>query len=339
MKDRSSTLRLLTSVFLGQLPPEERWPAVLALANRGWLTPALWLAVQDHGLEDHMPADVVDYLRLIHDCNLDRNRRLRGQLAEALGTLNRQDVTPVLLKGAISLVESRDERLGARMMGDLDLAIGPAQIERTTAALSSLGYEPTGPRQFARPSDAGEVELHLAPGGRTARYLRGDLWAQSRLAEVDGTSTLVPGPTARALHLLVHDMIKEGDFLRCQLDLRHLHDLARLASVPGAIDWNHVAAILGDPVASAALDVQLLALGDLFGIRVSLSRPAWRWAGQWHRARLLTAGGGVVRRAIGVGGTLAYGFHRLASGAIQLDARSPLRLVRALAATTRGSRI
>ncbi|MCW3797119.1 nucleotidyltransferase family protein [Sphingomonas sp. BN140010] len=334
----AGTLGLLASAFQGRLPAEAGWPAVLELANRSWLTPALLLAIEDRGLAAEVPAPVLDYLRLLHDCNLDRNRRLRRQLVEAVGALDRQQVTPILLKGCISLVESGEGRLGARMMSDIDLAIGATEPEAAVAALSALGYQLTGPRQLARSHDAGEIELHFAPHGRSAAYLRGDLRAQSDPVQLGGAKALVPRPTARALHLLVHDLIKEADFLRCRLDLRHLQDLAWL-SRSEMVDWNHIAAIMNDPLAAAALDVQLLALRDLFGTTVALRRKPWRWARAWHRARLLAASGGVAGKLVGVGGKLAFGWFRVASGGIKLDARSPRRLVRGLLATTRGSRI
>ncbi|MER8576109.1 nucleotidyltransferase family protein [Mesorhizobium sp. M1338] len=71
-----------------------------------------------------LPQDMGEYLRFVHDCNRERNLRLRAQLLEAVAALNRHDIVPLRLKGAAPLFLSPARRVPSRMTSDLDLAVG-----------------------------------------------------------------------------------------------------------------------------------------------------------------------------------------------------------------------
>ncbi|MER8589106.1 hypothetical protein NKH19_28545 [Mesorhizobium sp. M1338] len=73
----------------------------------------------------------------------------------------------------------------------------------------------------------------------------------------------IAGPV-RALHWIVHDLFKKGDYWRGRIDLRRLHDLARLAESED-VDWTALQASMADQGARNALDTQLLALQHFFG--------------------------------------------------------------------------
>jgi len=95
----------------------------------------------------------------------------------------------------------------------------------------------------------------------------------------------LPSPTLRALNLIVHDQIKEGDYWRGTLDLRHLHDVAQLARMPQGVDWFHLSRVLSSRLQQNALETQLLTLRQLFGVPIprALCR---RWvprAQHWRR--------------------------------------------------------
>ncbi|MER8376497.1 hypothetical protein [Mesorhizobium sp. M1406] len=56
--------------------------------------------LQTCGQIHQLPQDMGEYLRFVHDCNRERNLRLRAQLLEAVAALNRHDIVPLRLKGA-----------------------------------------------------------------------------------------------------------------------------------------------------------------------------------------------------------------------------------------------
>jgi len=315
VKRPGHALRLVTAAVAGRLPDEAEWPTVLEIANRGWLGPALYVALGRADRLDDIPAAVRDYLSFLHDRNRERNRRLREQLLEAVRALNAASIEPILLKGAIHLFTGAEDELGSRMISDLDFSIAPEEMTPARAAFTRLGYSCFGSdRELARVDDAGVIELHDRPSPRSARYLSNDLRACSPPVGRDGAMARIPSPTARALHLIVHDMIKEGDYWTFRIDLRHLHDLADLARSGEGIDWQRLGALLSDPFGRKALVVEARALEDLFGIVIPPDLRPGRPAELRHVARLVCAGRGPAASVVRLVGKVSRGVHHLAEG-------------------------
>jgi hypothetical protein len=334
-------LRLLSGVLDGRPPPEDAWPGVLETANRGWLAPALYLALERSGALGEVPQPVRDYLSLLHERNRERNRRLRAQLVEATTALNGRGIQPVLLKGAANLFTAEPHDLGARMISDIDVSIAPSEMADARAALLALGYaETASERELARPTDVGMIELHPAPSARSARYLSGDVRLSSRPVRYEGATALIPSPTARALHLIVHDMIKQGDYWRLRMDLRHVKDLADLAKSAEGVDWKQLSEVLSDRTGQRALGVQLQSLEDLFGVPVEREQLQSRRAKLIHLARLIAIGRSAAAAPVRALGNLSWGLHRLSNdysweGTADLGRRARHLFV----APTKGSRL
>jgi hypothetical protein len=66
------------------------------------------------------------FLEAIHTANTERNSELGDELAAAVGILNRAGIEPVLLKGAIRLIDGLHPNHGWRMLRDLDLLVPEA---------------------------------------------------------------------------------------------------------------------------------------------------------------------------------------------------------------------
>lgn len=294
-------LDALIAGLCGRAVSTTDWHSVIALANRTLLTPALFSALT-HSIEIHsVPPDVREYLRFIHACNCERNVRLRAQLMEAVAALNRRGIVPLLLKGAVPLFVSPADRVPARMTSDLDLSVEAADETGAQACLAKLDYVPlAGARGMARPQDAGLLELRQTQGKELGR---------STLVERDCLRARIPSAEARALHWIRHDLIKEGDYWRGRIELRHLHDLAQLAQTEH-VQWTSLRAAMPDERSRRALDVQLLALHDLFGVRVPCEhtqRPVIRLQ---HWRRIFTAKHPVIGAPVRLAGNLAWGAWR-----------------------------
>jgi hypothetical protein len=316
------------------------WPRVLETANRGWVGPALFVALRDCGRLLDVPEDERNYLGLLHDRNRARNLRLRAQLFEATAALNAVGVRPILLKGAIRLFGPADAKIGARMISDLDLSFRPSEVDTARAALASIGYTNVGgSNEMGRPQDAGTIELHTKANARSATYLRGELRNSSHLVEQDGHEALVPDSTSQALHLMVHDMIKEGDYWRFRIDLRHLLDLAELARSPEGLNWGELRAAMHGPTGQRALQLQATALREIFLVDTPADLRSARSVSK-HFTSVAAANGGSVATLIKAVGGLFWGLHRISEG---IEWRGVadffVRSRRAIAAPTKGSRI
>jgi Uncharacterised nucleotidyltransferase len=277
------------------------WHSLIALANRTLLTPELFSALTHSCEINSLPPDVREYLHFIYACNRERNVRLRAQLMEAAAALNRRGIVPLLLKGAVPLFVSPADRVPARMTSDLDLAVEAADETGAQECLAELDYVPlAGARGMTRPQDAGVLEL---------RPSRAKELGRSTLVERDRVRARIPSAEARALHWILHDLIKEGDYWRGRIELRHLHDLAHLAQTEH-VQWISLRAAMLDQTSRHALDVQLLALHDLFGVSVPCEhtqRPLIRFQ---HWRRIFTARHPVIGAPMRLAGNLVWGARR-----------------------------
>ena len=109
MTANATSLGRLALALDGVLPDQEQWFDLIEIANKGWLGPALFLALKRAGSLGQVPEEPRAYLALLHDRTRDRNLRLKSQLLEAVGALNAHDIEPIILKGAIHLLTCRDE--------------------------------------------------------------------------------------------------------------------------------------------------------------------------------------------------------------------------------------
>ena len=156
-------------------------------------------------LQQRLPEDFRLYLQFVHAENDRRNHALRRQLGQAAVSLNEVGIEPLLLKGAVRLVDGLYPDLGWRFMHDLDLLIPPDRLGQAVACLESLGY------CFTR--DAAELPLqhrHLPPLTHDDAVAVVELHtnlldpeemlpaehvlARSRLVDLDGARVRVPEP-------------------------------------------------------------------------------------------------------------------------------------------------
>lgn len=302
MTQRAAAFDALVAGLQGRYTEGADWDVVVALANRALLTPTLFAALSSTGQVSRLPPDTAGYLAFLYGCNRQRNRRLRTQLLEVVRDLNLNGIVPILLKGSIPLFLAERGPAEGRITSDLDLAVDARELPGAEAALIRMGYRSVaGDGVLARPEDAGVVELRRSqpPAGL----------AGSMLVEVDGLRLRIPSPEARALHLMVHDLLKEGDYWRGRIELRHMHDLAGLSR--DGVDWNAVRSAPAGRHARNAFETQLLALERLFGATVPNPRGWSTVARLQHRRRLFCARHPLLGAPLRLGTALAWGLRQL----------------------------
>jgi hypothetical protein len=312
MMRTGKALEALTACLLGKPPAKADWAAIFEVANRTLLTPALFDALARASRLDALPEEARAYLEFIHEQNLERNLRLRTQLVEAVGQLNRVGIEPTLLKGAVRLFCDPDERMGSRMTKDLDLSVEEHEGEAARTCLIDIGYQDVmETRGMGRPQDVGALELRQRPSARSAAYLPREREKPPMLVERASVRAKIPSPTSRALHWIVHDLIKEGDYWRGRIDLRHLHDLADLSRTEKDVDWTYLRDIMPDQLGRNALETQLLTLHSLFGTDIPpdlRSRAVVRFQ---HWRRMFTAKHPGAGAPLRLAGNLAWGRRRM----------------------------
>lgn len=291
-------------------PPvrDSDWPSILQLANDELVTPALCSRLRRARRLDTVPAEVAEYLALLHDLNGERNQALRRQALELVAALNRFDIRPILLKGAAALFADAYGDPAARMIGDIDILVPRLRQRASLAVLADLGYRlddryPDGHHaygEFVRDGDAGALDLHVEPIDAPYLLPAEEVVGRAVPCVEAGAAFFLPSPTDRLLHNILHAQIHHrADYYRGAIRLRQLHDGATLAAAfAPAIDWDLIERRFAAHRLDAALHSYLLAAADLFGLAWPLlAQPALR--ARVHYRRCL-----VQRRVPAVGWAL-----------------------------------
>ena len=210
------------------------------LAGRHCVTPMLAACIGDPELRQRLPEDFALYLEFVQTENGRRNQALRLQLREVAGCLNEIGIEPVLLKGAIRLVDGLYPNPGWRFMRDLDLLVPRDRLSDAAAHLASLGYSftldaaqlPPQHRHLpplGRDDDAAVVEIHsdLLPQ-RPVFCGAEDVLARSRPVDLEGARVRVPEVIHQLAHLIGHDRFDRLLHLSGMFLLRSVFEAALL---------------------------------------------------------------------------------------------------------------
>lgn len=224
------------------------WSNVLKLAGAHLVTPAFAGALERRGLIHLVPEEERDYLEIVRSLNRDRNDVLRGELVRIVSALNAIGITPLLLKGAISLALP-DHYPGAadRVVGDLDIVVERERALEARDCIIALNYaEPDYGLEWSTEEERDRhhhlpplthnempvcVEVHrrIVKVEEEDRVLAAAMRASSWHAPGGGRA-LIPDPATRIAHNFVHSQVSNRLGPRRLFNLRHLHEFASLVS-------------------------------------------------------------------------------------------------------------
>jgi hypothetical protein len=223
------------------------WQDVLARARGEFVLPAFAAAIMDLNLHGALERQVRGFLAIAHAANVQRNARLREQLRAVVDRLNRVGIEPVLLKGAIRLVDGLYPDPGWRTMQDLDILVPEAGFAPAIDALQTAGYVATRAADHSRKDvklrrqGLADVEIHreLFGPARQQRLLAGaQAISGSRPAAVDGAAVRVPSTAHQFVHLIGHSQIGHRGHAYGRIALRDRLEAAALVRwVPESVDW------------------------------------------------------------------------------------------------------
>lgn len=273
MTSHSPALFPLCGCFRGDMPSRPDWARLIGLANHTLTTPSLIEFIRAH--QGSIPDAVFTYVQEVYDRNAVRNDRLRAQLEEAVLTLNRFGITPLLIKGAAMLASVSPSERALRLMSDLDLVVPPEQIGAAVDALKAIGYsidhQTDGQQKrwsadLKRPHDVGMIDLQQGFPGYAFFKQPGDLPSHLQPIHLGLAEALLPSRELQALVLMVHDQFQDYDYWTGSIDLRHLLDLRMLITSPQSIRWDSLMSMISDPLTQNAVETQLLMLTRLFNV-------------------------------------------------------------------------
>lgn len=210
--------------------PDLDWDDALYLADGHGLTPLLYALWSELDLLPRIPAVARARLEQAYANNAQRNADARAEFSHVLELLERARVESLVLKGLPLLLDLYHDP-ALRVLYDFDVVVRDrAQAQRGFDALLAAGYTPVPTKPgavvakhlpslwrlggFVRRGDLFDVaqprpvELHLALWDSPWRGLElgplPDLWASSRVHELDGHSFRVLSPEHTFVHLCAH---------------------------------------------------------------------------------------------------------------------------------------
>jgi hypothetical protein len=224
------------------------WERVIGHASDQFVLPALAASLEDLGLLESLDEDLGAFLAAVHAANEERNRELSDELMAAVAVLNQADIEPVVLKGAIRLIDGLYPDRGWRMMRDLDLLVPKTRWTDAIGLFQRAGYAPRGEINkevpLRRPGAVVDIDLHreLFSTARRERLLHADevLDASCRAAFQDAVVRL-PSVAHQIVHLIGHRQLQDHNHAYGRIALRDWFEAAALERwAQEEIDWQAV---------------------------------------------------------------------------------------------------
>jgi Uncharacterised nucleotidyltransferase len=220
------------------------WERVVGIASSHFVLPAMAAALRDLGLLRAVEDELAAFLEAVHAANLERNDDLRDELAAAVRILNRAGIEPVLLKGAIRLVDRLYPDQGWRMLRDLDLLVPDARLTAAGRAFEEAGYARVEDGAFRRATGICQIDPHtvLFDGSRQVRLLRAvDVLAASHPLAFGDLTVRIPSVEHQLVHLIGHGQLRHCGHAIGRICLRDRLEAAALSHWGReAVDWQAV---------------------------------------------------------------------------------------------------
>jgi Uncharacterised nucleotidyltransferase len=190
---------------------------------------------------------------------------------KAIGALTDAGIEVLVLKGA-ALIEVAYRDLGARPMGDVDIAVRPPRVGEAVRALRRVGFAAVAddPERLLtvrhslafRDADGQEIDLHRGLLWRAG--LDEEFWQGSIEAKVGGAQVRVLGPADQLLHVCVH-----GAAWNPVHPLRWAADAFKVIETAGPeLDWERPVAMARHGRLTAPLTDSLDFLVEGLGVQI-----------------------------------------------------------------------
>jgi hypothetical protein len=274
-------------------PPRVDWPALVSLAGWNGLIVSVYPAIEERGLANDVPADVLAALREFHVQAAARRAEGASQIERVSLAMNDAGIEPLWLKGAALIVED-SPWASRRWMSDLDVWVPPSRVEAAQAVLSSLGYahdprQPHAAQHHLRPlfhaRETFAVELHhaLTPPHVAAMMPAGIVLSRAHRMQWRGARVAILASLDQAVHIASQSRMSASTYLHGCLKTRRVVEFAQLASSTGAAEATHAlrtacvhAGQLDFAEEFLALAAGLCALPGHFAREGALSGIAWK---------------------------------------------------------------
>ncbi|MEO5788567.1 nucleotidyltransferase family protein, partial [Gelidibacter sp.] len=119
------------------------WDAVVIIASKHLMLPALYCRLKAKGLLPLIPNDLNIYLKEIAAINRGRNEILLKEAHEVSEIFKKENIEHVFIKGMALLAGNTFKDQAERMIGDIDILVAPNQLHKAFEILTKFGYNET----------------------------------------------------------------------------------------------------------------------------------------------------------------------------------------------------
>lgn len=258
---------------------EDALPKLVSAADQRMLLSALLQRLFDYKLIDDKSAHADSLERQLGaawQAHINRRRQLADGLVEITGSLNAAGITPLLMKGAVSLWTGQP---AWRQQRDIDILVTPDDSTRAHRLLTSIGFAPMPDQDPAphhlqpviRPDIPASIEIHFAASNpRGERYLSTREFMQhaERSQTPDGT-VMLPGQVEHMLHMVVHNHFTHRNATFGVAPLKGLYEFAWQISRSSDDDVRAMRLrAAGNARLLAALELWFAAVTHWFGVQL-----------------------------------------------------------------------
>jgi hypothetical protein len=222
------------------------WERLVQVSTEHLVLPALYIRLKQAKLIDLLPQELQVYMEHITSLNRSRNQQNIEQVEELNALLLDNNIQPIYLKGTAHLLEGLYFDIGERMVGDIDLLVAPAGMEKAADLLMKNGYSPMSeyssddyvrtkhyPR-MTHPDKVFAVEIHKDVIQKVSHRQLDYAHINSSKRTVNGY--YLPSYADLVLHNSMNTQLNDQGFLLMSINLRQKYDFLLLSQYEKPID-------------------------------------------------------------------------------------------------------
>jgi len=215
------------------------WEQFVHLCSTHLILPAIYLQFRDHHILEHIPEELNQHLKDIHDLNVNRNNLILEQLQHITKVLNRNNIYPVFMKGSGNLLDGLYADTGERILGDIDFLVPEKDYLLSGSLFEDEGYtsktlgadyeEVTEMKHYPRLSHPGfvaSIEIHRIPVRKY--YLRkynSEIIDQEKKTVQSLQGCFVLSDNHKIIHNFIHSQLSNRGHAYGIVSFRDIYDL------------------------------------------------------------------------------------------------------------------
>ena len=209
------------------------WNTIVTVATDHYVFPALYCSLEKMKLTQHLPNDLVEYMKYIADLNRERNILIITQASEINVLLKAHNIEPIFLKGTGNLINNLYQDMAERMVGDIDFLVSKDVFEKTINVLKNNGYRSNFDEsiyldfskhfpRMTKDKRIGAIEIHQE---MTIKKIRPFFNYETVVHNTLVKNTIqILGYKDQLLHTIINNQINDMEYAFKNISLRNYYD-------------------------------------------------------------------------------------------------------------------